>query len=116
MATGSTAVRFDPDPAAEYPPDLYRFGHLARYVESAAGVTSSDVDAFARDGYLAVRRLLDPDTVAGTLAGIAAVLDHPGDADVQYEATAAGRLDSVTGEDRMDLVRKFMWLGPAGIR
>jgi phytanoyl-CoA hydroxylase len=116
MATGSTAVRFDPDPSDWYPPHLYRFDHLARFVDSAAEVTTHDLDAFARDGYLAVRQLLDPVAVADTLAGIAAVLDHPGKADVQYEAMAAGRLDTATGDDRMDLVRKFMWLVPEDVR
>jgi len=112
MTTGSTAVRFDEESSAEYPPDLYRFDHQARYVDSAADVTADDLEAFARDGYLAVRHLLDPAAVAGTLAGIAAVLDHPGKADVQYEAMAVGRLDAATGDERMDLVRKFMWLVP----
>ena len=112
MTTGSTSVRFDPDPSDGYPPDLYRFDHLARYVDAAQDVTGDDLDAFARDGYLAVRQLLDPADVAGTLAGIAAVLGDPGKADVQYEAMAAGRLDAATADERMDLVRKFMWLVP----
>ena len=63
MTTGSPTVRFDPDPSDWYPPDLYRFDHLARYVDSAADVTAEDVAAFARDGYLAVRQLLDPGAV-----------------------------------------------------
>lgn len=116
MTTGSTAVRFDPDPSDWYPPDLYRFDHSARYVDSAADVTAHDLDGFATEGYLAVRRLLDPADVRDTVAGIAAVLDHPGKADVQYEAMADGRLDTVSGDERMDLVRKFMWLVPEDVR
>lgn len=112
MTTGSPTVRLDPDPSDWYPPDLYRFDRPARYVDSAAEVTVGDIDAFTRDGYLAVRHLLDPAAVADTLAGIAAVLEHPGKADVQYEAMAAGHRDTATGDDRMDLVRKFMWLVP----
>lgn len=112
MTTGSPTVRLDPDPSDWYPPDLYRFDRPARYVDSAAEVTVGDIDAFTRDGYLAVRHLLDPAAVADTLAGIAAVLEHPDKADVQYEAMAAGHRDTATGDDRMDLVRKFMWLVP----
>ncbi len=109
MTAGSTA-RYDGEPTNEYPDDLYRCDRLADYVTSVAEVSDELVDRYTRDGYLAVRHLLDHGGVTDVLAGIAAVLEHPGAADIQYEAAAAGRVEAAPPQARMDFVRKFMWL------
>ena len=105
----ATALHVDPDPAGEYPADLYRSDHVGRYLDSIEDVTEEEVARFHRDGYLAVRNVLDPGTVRDVLTGLGAVLDLPQQENVQWEAWALDRLDTTHGEDRMDLVRKFMW-------
>lgn len=104
-----SALHIDPDPADEYPADLYRSDHLASYLESIDDVGEAEVEQFRRDGYLAVRNMLDPQAVKDVLAGLGAVLDLPGQDNVQWEAWAKDKIDTVRGEERMDLVRKFMW-------
>lgn len=105
-------LHVDPDPAADYPADLYRSDQLGRYVDSIEDITEADVERFHRDGYLAVRHVLDAHAIGEVLDGLAAVLDLPGQANVQWEAWALDQIATTHGEDRMDLVRKFMWFVP----
>ena len=104
-----SALHIDPDPAGEYPADLYRSDHLGSYLESMDDLGEAEVEQFRRDGYLAVRNVLDPQTVQDVLAGLGAVLDMPGQDNVQWEAWAKDKIDTARGVERMDLVRKFMW-------
>ncbi|MEV0291157.1 phytanoyl-CoA dioxygenase family protein [Kribbella sp. NPDC050820] len=92
-----------------YPPDLYRFDNPATFVESIDEISAADVARFAVDGYLAVRNVLEPHEVTDVLDGLSHVLTSPGQAEIQYESWAADHVDTATGTERMDLVRKFMW-------
>lgn len=95
------------DPVVE----LYRTDRRAAPIGAPELVGPAEVEAFARDGYLAVAGLLSAAEVADVLAGLAAVLAEPGDTLVEYEAWAAERLASEpapSGAERMDLVRKLM--------
>lgn len=105
----SNTIPIDTEAAAPYPADLYRFDRTGRYVDDDDQLSDADVQRFADLGYLAVRQLLTPDEVSGVLDGLAAVLATSGDAHVQYEAWAADRVGSASGDERMDLIRKFMW-------
>ena len=107
--TFETNTMTDDAEAGDYPPDLYQFDRAGRMVDRAEDVTKSDVEMFARDGYLAVRRLLEPHDVDETLNGLAAILADPGAASIMYEGGAVDKVAEATGESRMDLVRKFMW-------
>lgn len=98
----------DSSDADDYPSDLYRFDHLADYVESSADLTAEHITRFNESGYLAVRHLINQEDIHEALAGLAAVLESPKGATIQYESWAADRIASVTGAERMDMVRKFM--------
>lgn len=108
MSYAST-VPIDDETPAPYPEDLYRFDQPGRIAESVDQLSEADFAQFDELGYLAVRQLLTPDEVAGVLEAMAAVLVRPGAAMIQYEAWAADRVESASGDERMDLVRKFMW-------
>src|SRR5690606_2723202 len=104
----SNPIPIDTELAAPYPEDLYRFDQPGRYVERFDQLTEADFRQFEELGYLAVRQLLTPDEVADVLAGMASVLENPGEAMIQYESWAVDRIGSATGEERLDLIRKFM--------
>ncbi|GAB3755636.1 phytanoyl-CoA dioxygenase family protein [Microlunatus parietis] len=108
MSYAST-VPIDGETPAPYPEDLYRFDQPGRIAESVDQLSDADFAQFEELGYLAVRQLLTPDEVAGVLDAMAAVLVRPGEAMIQYEAWAADRVEAASGDERMDLVRKFMW-------
>ncbi|MFI7066803.1 phytanoyl-CoA dioxygenase family protein [Kribbella sp. NPDC050124] len=93
----------------DYPSDLYRSDKPATFVETVDHVGDADLARFATDGYLAVRKVLRPAEVTGLLDALAQVLIDPGQADIQYESWAGDRVDTATGMERMDLVRRFMW-------
>lgn len=105
-------LRLDAENAGECPSDLYQRGRTGRMLDSVQDVTAEEVQAFARDGYLAVGEVLDAEDIDQVLGALASVLADPGDAIVQYEAWG----DDARGDDaapqigveRMDLVRKFM--------
>lgn len=104
----TTNLNVDPDPADEYPADLYRSSQLACYAESIGDLTKTDFERFHRDGYLAVQHVLDADEVRAVLTGLGAILDQPGQDNVQWEAWATDKIATTHGDDRMDLVRRFM--------
>lgn len=105
----ANTVPIDDETPAPYPEDLYRFDQPGRFAESVDQLTDADFAQFDELGYLAVRQLLTPDEVAGVLDAMASVLVRPGEAMIQYEAWAADRVEAASGDERMDLVRKFMW-------
>lgn len=94
--------------ATDYPEDLYRFDRPGRYVDHVDQLSDADAEQFADLGYLAVRQVLAPAEVAEVLGGLAQVLVAPGESVVEYEAWAADRVESASGDERMDLIRKFM--------
>jgi phytanoyl-CoA hydroxylase len=104
----SNPIPIDTEEAAPYPEDLYRFDQPGRYVDHVDQLSEADFQRFTDTGYLAVRELLTPDEVAGVLDGMASVLANPGEAGIQYESWAADRVEAASGEERLDLIRKFM--------
>lgn len=101
-------VEMDTEDCGDFPAGLYGFRRSGRIVSDLTQVGDDIAERFAEDGYVAVGRVLPPARINEVLAGLEAVLECPGQALVQYESWAAGRLahGDVT---RMDLVRKFMW-------
>lgn len=97
-----------PTEATTYPEDLYRFDRPGRYLDTVDQIGDAEAEQFADLGYLAVRRLLTPDEVTDVLDGLAHVLAEPGQAAVEYEAWAADRVAAASGDERLDLIRKFM--------
>lgn len=95
----------DPGSVGDYPADLYDTNRRATYVDTLADITGTDIEHFRREGYLAVRQVVDADRIASAMAGLASVLADPGQAMVEYELWAEDRADDA---ERIDLVRKFM--------
>lgn len=101
-------IMIDNEGGGDYPPDLYRGDHRGRYLETVDQLTEADIASFRRDGYLAIRRVLDPADIPPIIDGFAAVLDHPQQAVIQYESWATD-IETATPAQRMDMIRKFMW-------
>jgi phytanoyl-CoA hydroxylase len=102
------AYNLDTTTELDYPSALYSFDHPARYVESIDAVSDADLERFSVDGYLAVRNVLLPGEIDDVLDGLSQVLTSPRQTQVQYESWAADRVDSASGAERMDLVRRCM--------
>ncbi|MFI7061271.1 phytanoyl-CoA dioxygenase family protein [Kribbella sp. NPDC050124] len=105
----SAAFKMDTATEFDYPGDLYRFDKPATFVESIDAVGEAEIERFAVEGYLAVRNVLEPGEITDVLAALSHVLTRPGQAQIEYESWAAALVDTATGTERMDLVRKFMW-------
>lgn len=102
------AHNLDTTTGFDYPSDLYRFDHPATFVESIDEVGDADIARFSVEGYIAVRDVLQSGEVNDVLDGLSRVLTSPGHSDIQYESWAAELVDTTTGADRMDLVRRCM--------
>lgn len=102
------AYNLDTTTELDYPSALYSADHPATYVESIEAIGDNDLQRFAVDGYLAVRNVLAAREIDDVLDGLSHVLAHPGRADVQYESWAADRVETASGAERMDLVRRCM--------
>lgn len=108
MTVTNRPLRVDTD-RGDYPADLYRFDHPADVVPGLERVGDAEVRRYLDEGYLAVAPALTGGQVDEALAGLQALLLDPRDADVEFEAWAADRLDELDGEERFNAVRKFMW-------
>lgn len=108
MTVTNRPLRIDTN-GGEYPEDLYRYDTTAQIVPGLEQVGEAEVRRYLDEGYLPVAAVLTPEQVAEALAGLRALLLDPQGADVEFEAWAQGRLDTLDGDERFDAVRKFMW-------
>lgn len=104
----TSRITLDAEISGEYPPDIYNFDRRALPLSHTDAISSTGQQSFRDDGYLAINDLLSSNDISNALAGLAAILAEPRGAIVQYEAEAADVIDQLTGEQRMDYVRKFM--------
>lgn len=102
-----TAVTYDQHGEA-YPEGLYRTDRCCEPLAALDRVGEAEVSTYHEQGFLAVAGALSGAEVAGALAGLAAAGTPGSGADLQYEGWAAGRVESASPEDRLDMIRKFM--------
>ena len=82
---------------------LYRFDRVAPL---AGSVGASEIEAYRREGFLAVRDVYDPAMVRSTLDGLTVVARMPDKVMVEYEKWAGA--EEFTGERLLDGLRKLM--------
>jgi len=106
--TGTQAnVRYDSGGQA-YPEWLYDVGETASLAADLGAIGDAEVADYRERGFVAVGRGLSASEVAAAVDGLLAVSAPEAGADIQYEAWAAGRIDTLTPEERLDVTRKFM--------
>lgn len=96
----------------DYRPDLYVCDGLAETVPTLADVGPRELDFFARQGYLAVRRAFSAADVEAALQGLLSLLagDNPDFRNVMYERTSRQTdVHSLSPAAKQDYVRKFMY-------
>lgn len=103
---------YDTGTVDEYPADLYHFGGIATGVDTFADITDEHLDQFREQGYLVIHRAFTSEEVQSSLGGLLHLISgsNPDFKGVQYEQAAQGiDVESLSGEERQDYVRKFMW-------
>ena len=94
-----------------YRNDLYEFRELAETVPTLADVGPQELDFFASQGYLAVRKAFSVAEVRAALHGLMSLLagDNPDFHGVMYEkASTQTDISSLSVAEKQDYVRKFM--------
>ena len=91
-----------------YAGELYRTGASAEPVDGLDAVGPDELRRYRAEGFLAVRRVLSADDVAGALAGLESLARADSPVDVQYEQWAEEAFDDLTASERLDATRKFM--------
>lgn len=105
----TTGTLVDREQGGNYPEDLYSGARVATLVPDAEAFDSVGEKTFGDDGFIGIENLLTPLDVTEVIEGLTSVLEHPGGAMVEYEAWGRDRLPDLSGAERMDAVRKFMF-------
>jgi len=98
------------DPGAEqHDPRLYETDTLANPVDGLENITDEHIDFYQQEGYLAVENALTSDELADARDGLMHLIDgkNPDFSRIMWEAGAKDRLDELSGEERLDAVRKL---------
>ncbi|MDA0712150.1 MAG: phytanoyl-CoA dioxygenase family protein [bacterium] len=92
-----------------YDPGLYQATAAAESVLGFDGVTEAHLAQFHKQGFLAVERAYDTETVARATAAVTRLISGASEEfkGVQFEKGIRDRADRVEGEDREILVRKL---------
>ncbi|MEZ0327304.1 MAG: phytanoyl-CoA dioxygenase family protein [Fimbriimonas sp.] len=110
------ATKYKIDGAASGPvelhaPDLYEPDEIAPALASLDQLNADAIEAYRRDGFLAVENVFNEAEVEEARAGLAHLVagGNPDYDDVYYERFAAERLDELSAEERIDAVRKLAY-------
>lgn len=108
--TTHTPAHTDDESGGDYPEGLYRFDRSADVIATPAAFDAEQVARYHGQGFVATSDLLSRPEVDDTVDALAAVLANPSATDtVQYESWAKARVESLSPDERMDAIRKFMW-------
>ncbi len=108
MTAALTHARTD-DEGGTYDPGLYRNDTEATLLDPSTDLSEAMLAEYRDLGFLAMREVISPDEVDAGLAGLAALAaEGRDDVDIQLEAFAGERGGDLTGDDLLDVVRKFM--------
>ncbi|MEX0774538.1 MAG: phytanoyl-CoA dioxygenase family protein [Phycisphaeraceae bacterium] len=93
----------------EYAPDLYAAREVHRAIQGWASLGPQQIAQYRQTGFLAIEGAFAAPQVAAAQAGLADLIMGrvPGFDNIQFEATAAARLDQLSLEERELAVRKI---------
>lgn len=108
--TPQPAYRIDQSPRQEHDPGLYVPRSVVRPLEGWEAVTEARLEDYRRTGFLAVNHAFEPAVVNAAVQEMVRVICNPpaGFRGLWFEAAAAGKIDQLGVEDRIDAVRKLM--------
>lgn len=93
----------------EYSENLYREDVIAQAVPDFAAIDEDAVEEYRAMGFLAVERALSAEDVESSIAGLKTLVNEASDRiTLQFEASAADRLDELSADEKADSVRKLM--------
>lgn len=96
--------------AAEHAPELYQPREIADPIDGLDALTDAHLDQYRALGFLSVGGVFAPEAVEQARAGLRDLIlgRVPAFEDVQFEASAAERLEALSAAQREDAVRKLM--------
>ncbi len=102
--------QFDGEPGGDYDPELYLAGTIAPLIDGIEAVTEAHVEQYREQGFIAIANAFSPRQVEAALAGMTHLIhgNVPEFKGLSYEKGAAGKLESASADERLDLVRKLM--------
>lgn len=97
--------------STEHDPRLYETAVTAPTVAGINSVTDEHLTFYRQEGYLAVEGVFSAEEVATAKAALSDLIagNVPTFQGIIFEAGAAGKLDSLTGDEREDAVRRLAW-------
>lgn len=101
---------FDYQPGvSEHDPELYQTAETAPTLDGWGAIGEAEIEAFHRDGYLAIENAFTPDEVAAARAGLDDLMRgrNPDFKKVMYENVARDKIDSMSEDERAASVRKL---------
>lgn len=104
-------LQFDSLSIADYADDLYLPDREARPIEGLAAWSDAQDDQYREVGFVSVGGVFSEREVQDGLEALVKLAAGPSleGMELQFESAARGLVESVTPEDRLDYVRKFMW-------
>ena len=93
----------------EVPEGLYQAKTVAKGIRGLDAVDDDSIELFREQGFLVVDDAFSPTEVSDALAGLTDLIDGkvPEFRGIQFEASARDILDTLTGDRRLDHVRKL---------
>ena len=95
----------------EYPDGLYDFAATIEPYQGLPDDPAKIEDQFREAGFVSIDHAFDSETVGGLLEALfqLTIRDLPARTQLQFENLAAGKIESLPPEERLDYVRKLMW-------
>ncbi len=109
MATAKLDI--DSIAPVDYPTGLYDYAAKVTAHDGLPEDPARFTDQFRDAGFVSIDNAFSPDQVSELLDALfqLTVRDLPDRTQLQYEHLAAGKIESLAPEDRLDYVRKLMW-------
>lgn len=117
MSQAFTEIKID-SYGGEVPEGLYQAKTVARGIQGLDAVTSDSIELFREQGFLVVDDAFSLAEVEDAKAGLSNLIDGnvPEFKGIQFESSAKDILDTLTGEQRLDHVRKLQGFVPFDTR
>ena len=108
---GATKLDVDAIAPQEYPSGLYSYAAQVVALEGLPEDPASIVDQYREAGFVSINSVLSPEENQELIDALSelTVKELPAKVQLQFENLAAGKIESLPKEERLDYVRKLMW-------
>jgi phytanoyl-CoA hydroxylase len=106
-----TKLDIDQVAPQEYPENLYAYAAVVQALEGIPDDLASVADQYREAGFVSIDHAFTDDQIEGLIDALTqlTVADLPEKTQLQFENLAAGKIESMASEERLDYVRKLMW-------